>query len=41
MAITNDMVIAVAAEDNDGDATEFSIYNTVIPSLFFSPVPVV
>ena len=41
MAITNDMVIAVAAEDNDGDATEFSIYNTVGYSLVFSPVFVI
>ena len=41
MAITNDMVIAVAAEDNDSDATEFAIHNTVRCSWFSSPVPVV
>ena len=35
MAINNDMVIAVAAEDNDKDATEFVIYNTVGFSLGF------
>lgn len=35
MAINNDMVIAVAAEDNDKDATEFAIYNTVGFSLGF------
>ena len=39
MAINNDMVIAVAAEDNDKDATEFAIYNTVGFSLGFRAVP--